>query len=494
MTRLVEVVNFSQWRNEARRLLSDGVPPDAVQWRRHDEGDLFGSALLEQDDAQDGSGDEKHMSGIARHSPVLANGNADDRAEAVQVSRELMSLLQQAACFRADDRWSFLYKVMWRWVLGEHDVASAADVDGSRLHAMAKAVHREEHKMHAYLRFRERAETEGPPRFVAWFEPAHDVLPQVAGHFARRMGYASWMIGTPQGTMLWDGRKLHAGPPVMRGAADIDDDGEALWLTYYRSTFNPARLNAKAMQGHIPLRYWKNLPEGKLVPGLISNAATGARQTGQAQEVGARSGTTIAVTPERAVPEREEPSTLDQCRRCELWRNATQGVPGTGPENSRIMLVGEQPGDQEDLAGMPFIGPAGQLLDRALQQAALERRDVYVTNAVKHFKWEPQGKRRLHKTPGQREINACRYWLEQEIATVRPQIIVALGSTALKSVLQDAKASLTERLGAPFQKDGVWIVAVYHPSYVLRVPGEDAKARAFAAMVDGLKAARQLAA
>lgn len=344
--------------------------------------------------------------------------------------------------------------------------------------------------MHAYLRFRERADHEGPPRFVAWFEPAHDVLQQVAGHFARRMGGATWMIGTPQATMLWDGKTLHAGPPVMRGAADIDDAGEALWLTYYRSTFNPARLNTKTMQGHIPSRYWKNLPEGKLVPTLVSNAAAGAQRIGQTKEVGARAGATIPIAADDAQPKREQPSTLDQCRRCELWRNATQGVPGAGPSSARIMLLGEQPGDQEDLAGQPFVGPAGKLLDGALREAGLSRDTVYVTNAVKHFKWEPQGKRRLHKTPNQREINACAYWLDEELARVNPQVIVALGGTALKAVLRDPKATLTDKLGEPFEHEGRRIVVVYHPSYILRVPGDDAKARAMAVLVDGLRQAQ----
>lgn len=480
MTRTVTVQSFAQWRKAARELLSEDVPPHAVRWT-----ELAGARdLLSGDDLPEME-DAKHVAELSQSRASTLAAYIGD----VRVSRELITMLNQAACFRADDRWAFLYKVIWRWQHGERDVQSAADEDGARLHAMVKAVHREEHKMHAYLRFRERAEHEGPPRFVAWFEPAHDVLSQVAGHFARRMGGATWMIGTPQATMLWDGKTLHEGPPVMRGAADIDDAGEALWLTYYRSTFNPARLNTKTMQGHIPSRYWKNLPEGKLVPTLISNAAAGAQRIGQTKEVGARAGTTIPIAPENAQPKREQPSTLDQCRRCDLWRNATQGVPGAGPRSARIMLLGEQPGDQEDLAGLPFVGPAGKLLDGALREAGLSRETVYVTNAVKHFKWEPQGKRRLHKTPNQREINACAYWLDEELALINPQVIVALGGTALKAVLRNPKATLTDKLGEPFQHEGRWIVVVYHPSYILRVPGDEAKAQAMAVLVDGLRRA-----
>jgi DNA polymerase len=158
------------------------------------------------------------------------------------------------------------------------------------------------------------------------------------------------------------------------------------------------------------------------------------------------------------------------------------------------MLVGEQPGDQEDLAGKPFVGPAGQVLDRALAMAGLDRGKVYLTNAVKHFKWEPRGKRRLHKTPSQREMAACHYWLEEELASVKPDVVVVLGGTALKAVLRDSRAGITEKLGKPFQHEGRWIVAVYHPSYVLRVPEPEAKRQALQVMVAGLREAQRLAA
>jgi DNA polymerase len=376
-----------------------------------------------------------------------------------------MEMLQTAACCRVPNRWAFLYLVLWRWQRGEKDVMSAADPDGARLHGMVEAVRREEHDMHARIRFRERREEAGPPRFVAWCEPGHDVLPQVARHFAGRMERVTWMIATPDASVMWDGANLHTTGPLMRGPEDIDDAGEALWLTYYRSIFNPARLNADLLHAHIPSGLCKNLPEG--------------------------GGTAIPIA-DKAQPQRDSPTSLDKCRRCDLWKNATQAVGGIGPKRARIMLVGEQPGDQEDLAGEPFIGPAGKLLDRALGEAALDRSKVYLTNAVKHFKWEPRGKRRLHKTPAQREIEACSYWLAGELEEVGPSVVVALGSTALKAVCGDARATLKDAMGRPFMHEGRWIVAVYHPSYVLRVPGEQAKAEAFAVMVNGFREARKL--
>ncbi len=458
--------SFDEWRAAARELIARGVAPADVAWQSQPgDGDLFSSTP----DATDTS------------------------APPLRLPRQLVELLESAACFNVHDRWAFLYQVLWRWQLGQDDVISPADTDGARLHAMAKAVHREEHDMHAYVRFRERSEAEGAPRFVAWFEPTHEVLPQVARHFARRMGAISWMIATPQASMLWDGASLHAGPALMRGAADIDDAGEALWLTYYRSIYNPARVNAGLLRSHIPSRFWKNLPEGAIVPAMVSGAANGERRTGQTATVGQRSGATmIPISAERAQPARAATTTLDHCRRCELWQHATQAVPGAGPLQARIMLVGEQPGDQEDLAGLPFVGPAGALLNQAMQEAGMARDSVYLTNAVKHFKWEPRGKRRLHKTPAQREILACHGWLEEELRRVQPQVIVALGSTALKSLLQDGAVSMTPLVGTPIQHEGRWVVSVYHPSYVLRAQNEDSRREAYAVIVDGLHQAMRL--
>ena len=458
--------SFDAWRAAARDLIARGVPPADVAWQSlPGDGDLFSSTP----DATDTS------------------------APPLRLPRPLVELLEAAACFNVHDRWAFLYQVLWRWQQGQHDVLSPADADGARLHAMAKAVHREEHDMHAYVRFRERSEAEGAPRFVAWFEPVHEVLPQVARHFARRMGSISWMIATPAASMLWDGQTLHAGPALLRGAAEIDDAGEALWLTYYRSIFNPARVNADLLHSHIPSRFWKNLPEGAIVPAMLSAAANGERRTGQTASVGQRSGAAmIPISAERAQPARDAPTTLDQCRRCELWQHATQAVSGVGPHTARIMLVGEQPGDQEDLAGLPFVGPAGALLEQALREAGVARDSVYVTNAVKHFKWEPRGKRRLHKTPAQREILACHGWLEEEIERVQPQVIVALGSTALKSILQDSAASMTPLLGTPVQHDGRSVVSVYHPAYVLRALDEASRRQAYRVIVEGLRQASAL--
>ena len=189
----------------------------------------------------------------------------------------------------------------------------------------------------------------------------------------------------------------------------------------------------------------------------------------------------------------QQPETLDECRRCPLWHDATQGVPGAGPDQAPIMMVGEQPGDSEDRAGEPFVGPAGRLLDDALREAGVTRNAVFVTNAVKHFKWEPRGKRRMHKTPAQREVDACHYWLERELAQVSPSVVVALGATALKALLEDAHAKLQDHFEKATRKDGRTILATWHPSYALRAPDPDTRERVYAHIVRTLSKAKRIA-
>ena len=182
---------------------------------------------------------------------------------------------------------------------------------------------------------------------------------------------------------------------------------------------------------------------------------------------------------------------IDRCRACPLWERATRAVPGEGKSHAHIMLVGEQPGDQEDRVGRPFVGPAGRLLDAALEKAGIARGEVFVTNAVKHFSWIPRGKRRMHKTPAQSEIAACLDWLEAEIALVRPHIVVCLGATAAKALLgRDFRVTvergrLIEGAMAPF------VMATVHPSSILRLTGEGERSAAFERFVADLAVSRE---
>lgn len=177
------------------------------------------------------------------------------------------------------------------------------------------------------------------------------------------------------------------------------------------------------------------------------------------------------------------------CRACPLWKNATQTVFGEGPKAARVMLVGEQPGDKEDLAGQPFVGPAGQMLDRALEEAGIDRRTVYVTNAVKHFKFFPRGKIRLHQKPTSPEIRACRPWYEQELAAVKPQLVVAMGATAAQCVFGKTTPINKNRGRLIHLDEGIDALVTVHPSYLLRLPDEEAKKREYERFVEDLKIA-----
>jgi DNA polymerase len=184
---------------------------------------------------------------------------------------------------------------------------------------------------------------------------------------------------------------------------------------------------------------------------------------------------------------------VQACRRCDLWRRATQGVAGEGPARAALMLVGEQPGDQEDIAGRPFVGPAGHLLDRALIQAGLERTDCYLTNAVKHFKFTARGKRRIHARPDAGEIDACRWWLDHEIRLVRPRAVVALGASAGRAVFgRNVTVSRSRGRAVPLMSGASGLLTV-HPSYLLRLREPGDRARAFAELVEDLHAAKGLA-
>jgi DNA polymerase len=192
-----------------------------------------------------------------------------------------------------------------------------------------------------------------------------------------------------------------------------------------------------------------------------------------------------------SIPDRPTLRTIRQaardCRACDLWKLGTQTVFGEGAARAPLMLVGEQPGDQEDLSGRPFVGPAGKLLDKALAEAGIDRSMVYVTNVVKHFKWEPRGKRRIHKKPGAREIAACRPWLDTEIALVRPRAIVCLGATAAQALLGKT-FKVTEHRGELVDSPLAPIVlATVHPSSLLRAPDEETRHRETARFIDDLR-------
>jgi DNA polymerase len=248
------------------------------------------------------------------------------------------------------------------------------------------------------------------------------------------------------------------------------------------------------MTSEMPKKYWRNLPEAAAIPELVRDARLRAETMVNmpvfSAEKAPRATAGKSAEVQTGLPALAE--TAASCRLCPLWQHATQTVFGEGQAGARLMLVGEQPGDQEDLAGRPFVGPAGKILDRALAEGGIDRRGIYVTNAVKHFKFEPRGKRRIHATPDRTEIEICRVWLDQEIELVRPSVIVLLGASAARAVLRRAVTISRER-GRPIGlAEGRQGFVTVHPSYLLRLPDEAAKQREYAAFVDDLRLAAGL--
>jgi DNA polymerase len=395
---------------------------------------------------------------------------------------------------RDPERFAILYRLLRR-LRGHHDLlAVATDPDVSKILAMAKAVHRDQHKMKAFVRFREIGR-EQKSRFIAWFEPEHHIVEATAPFFARRFADMPWSILTPDVCAHWDGHVVSFTLGVSKTDAPSEDRLEETWLRYYASIFNPPRLKVKAMRAEMPKKYWRNLPEASLIKPLIAgadrateavitNAPTEPHKSQKRPEPSMKR--KHAASADNIEALREEAA---NCRACHLWKNATQTVFGEGPQNAQVMLVGEQPGDKEDLAGKPFVGPAGQMLDRALEEAGIERLKVYVTNAVKHFKFILRGKIRLHQKPNTAEIKACRQWYERELAVIKPALVVAMGATAAQCVFGKITPINKNRGRLIDAEDGIKALVTVHPSYLLRLPDAEAKEREYQRFVDDLKIA-----
>jgi DNA polymerase len=468
--------DFDGWRNAARALVLHEVKPADVTWAvRGNAPELF---VPEAE------------TGLPEPTQATASFN---------VPSKFVELAQSAILHRDPERFAILYRLLWR-LRAHHDLlAVATDPDVSLVSAMAKAVHRDEHKMHAFVRFRE-VGREQNAHYVAWFEPEHHIVELAAPFFARRFADMPWSILTPDTCAHWDGHAVSFTPGVSKSEAPAEDRLEETWRRYYASIFNPARLKVQAMQNEMPKKYWRNLPEASLIKPLISGAGR-ATETMIANAATAPHKSQKAPDPATGGPAMNKHPAGDietlraeaaDCRACPLWKDATQTVFGEGPKHARIMLVGEQPGDKEDLAGHPFVGPAGQMLDRALEEAGIDRSKVYVTNAVKHFKFVPRGKIRLHQKPATPEIRACRQWYERELAAIKPALVVAMGATAAQSVLGKITPINKSRGRLIELEHGIQALVTVHPSYLLRLPDADAKAREYERFVADLRIAAVL--
>ena len=434
--------DFAFWRERARALVQCDVPPDRVAWvEPGGTGSLF-------------SHGERRMP------------TPEDPDRMVRASKRFVSLAKTAIHHSDPERFALLYRLLWRLQSNPRMMEDKADPDIRRVEELDKAVRRDAHKMHAFVRFRlveDGDEPEHKEHYVAWFEPEHHILRREAGFFVRRFANMRWSILTPRGSLHWDTETLCEGPPAQKSDAPSGDPAEDLWRKYYASIFNPARLKIGAMLKEMPKKYWKNMPEAALIPELIAGAQS-------------REATMVA---EGTMEYEARPETLDAiakaiagCRNCPIGSLDNQAVMGEGPQDAALMIVGEQPGDSEDLAGRPFVGPAGQVLDVHMQAAGIDRGKAYVTNAVKHFKYVQRGKRRLHQSPTAKEIDVCRWWHEAERSIVKPQLVLALGASAARSLLGKT-VSMGKVRGTPIPLDDgseLWVTA--HPSYLLRLDGE----------------------
>jgi len=445
--------DFEGWRDAARALAGARVPPSDVVWQVGDQpADLFGDeAVLES----------------AAPRPF-------------KVPRAFLDLAQTVILHSEPQRFALLYTLLTGLIEAPKRIDDHADPLVRRLEEMAKQIRRDIHKMRAFVRFREIADDAGT-RYVAWFEPEHHIVRANARFFVDRFANMRWSILTPELSIHWDLATLSEGPGATRADTPAGDPVEDVWKTYYASIFNPARLKTGAMLKEMPRKYWKNMPETALVKELVA----GARQREMSMVETARTavGGNIAGAWEAL---RDEAM---GCTRCHLYQHATQTVFGEGPVDARMMFVGEQPGDQEDLSGHPFVGPAGQMFDRAMADAGIDRDGVYVTNAVKHFKFEQRGKRRIHSKPDAGETTACRWWYEQERLLLRPEMTVALGATAARQIIGKA-VTITATRGRVLElADGGRGWVTIHPSFLLRLPDKARAEDEYVAFVEDLKGA-----
>lgn len=451
VVRLASETDFAGWRAAARRLRAEGASPEAVIWTVDDRG-----------------GSERETIAGATFT----------------VPRAFMPLAAQVVLHRSDERFALLYRIVWRLAEDPGLLAQAADLDLAKARAFAEAVGRAAQRMKAVLEFH-RLGGDDPETWIAWFEPAHRVTEIAAVFHARRLGAARFSILTPDVCAHWNGAGLRFTPGVDPADAPAGAALEQVWRSRYGRIFH-GHWNASGSQAFsVPSAIAEGRAEMASRPSLEPD-----RRDLHAVQRASRD------APYDGTP----PSTLEEirlgvqaCRRCDLWRCAIQGVAGEGPGGVRLMLVGEQPGDQEDRAGRPFVGPAGQVFDRALAAAGAPRERTWVTNAVKHFKHEPRGKRRLHKTPDAGEVQACRWWLDAERRILRPRVIVAMGATAALAVFgrpTPIGKNRGQALRLPDQSQGL---VTYHPSYLLRIPDGAARKEAFDAFVADLKLAWKLA-
>jgi len=458
--RTILALDFAMFRAAARQLVAADVPASQIAWR--DPADRQ-AALFDAPESD------------------IEPGPLPSAADTPRVPRRYLELAEIAALYRSSDRFALLYRVLYRLTHGEpHLLDDEAAEDVRALQLRVQSVRKDEHRMHAFVRFR-KLELDGAEHFAAWYAPEHHTLRLAAPFFERRFANMRWSILTPDESAHWNSQTLSFGPGAARAEAPREDELEDLFRTYYGATYNPARANLSLFRKHIPPAFARNMPELTSMPSLVQARAK-PKQTED----------TAAPLVPASADITELRAAANGCRACPAGELGTQTVFGEGPSDARLCLVGEQPGDEEDRRGRPFVGPAGQVLDRALDEAHVPREALYITNAVKHFSFVYRGKRRLHSKPHLRVVQACKPWLEAELAAVKPDVVLCLGATAAQSFL-GPRFSITRNRGRVFETP--WakaFIVTYHPSAILRME-ETPAAQAFRELVSDLKLAYNIA-
>lgn len=466
----ITIQDFADWRTIARRLVTDSVEPSDVQLLVDDgQQSLFADA--DESDSFPGVG--------------AAESTKPGPTKPFRVSREFLTLAETVGYHSSQSRWNLLYRTLWRTLHGQPKLLQiTTDDDVLRLNKMEKEVRRDAHKMKAFVRFR-KIVRDNVEYFIAWHCPDHKIVRKVAPFFSRRFKAMNWTILTPHESVVWNQKELVYGDGVSRSEAPTGDELEELWKTYYAHIFNPARIKIKMMKTEMPVRYWPTLPETEIISDLLADAPR--RVEKMIREHEGFSETALNVIENRmSLPENLEQlkRIAAKCTACDLHRDAKQTVFGEGPINARIVFVGEQPGDQEDRDGRPFVGPAGQIFNEVLESAGIGRETVYVTNIVKHFKFTtdesaasdaneqgPRGKRRLHQRPNAREIRCCRPWFDAEWSFLsNADVLVCLGATAAKALISPNFRITTSRGSIVQSEYCTKTIATWHPSAILRTP------------------------
>ena len=438
---------FHEWSRLALSLLEQQTSPDEILWA-----DESPQPLL----------------------PGLAEAITEFRPSKVQAAilpRAFATAARQVLAHRDSAKWPLLYRVFWRL---HHETADllhiASDEEICQLRRFEQQVRHDTYRMTQFVRFR-RVQGLEEERFIAWHRPDHNVLRMAAPFFVKRFARMRWSIITPLSSAHWDRETLTFSAGLPREKSPTSDELEELWRIYYAAICNPARINPKAMSAQMPGRFWTALPEAAEIGPLLTQAR--GRVSTMIQDQRNQSSAALFVPPEGDLSLLKSASR--SCQGCDLHVAATQTVFGQGPPQARVMMVGEQPGDEEDRRGVPFVGPAGTLLDQALNEAGLDRQALYVTNAVKHFRFTPVGRTRRHQTPRPSHITACRPWLEAELRLVQPDLIVCLGATAARALLGFAVSVMEQRGKLLSTEWSRGLLITIHPAAILR--GTDAAHR-----------------